>query len=72
MHIGHSYTTVAADAMARFKRLTGYDVFFMTGTDEHGQKIQLKAEEKGKTPKEFVDEIVAGYQAALGIPGCQV
>ncbi|MGB9812949.1 MAG: methionine--tRNA ligase [Thermovenabulum sp.] len=58
LHIGHSYTTVAADAMARFKRLTGYDVFFLTGTDEHGQKIQRKAQEKGKTPKEYVDEIV--------------
>ncbi|MDN5312443.1 MAG: methionyl-tRNA synthetase [Thermoanaerobacteraceae bacterium] len=59
LHIGHSYTTVAADAMARFKRLTGYDVFFLTGTDEHGQKIQRKAEEHDKTPKEYVDEIVA-------------
>ncbi|MDI3480999.1 MAG: methionyl-tRNA synthetase [Tepidanaerobacteraceae bacterium] len=59
LHIGHSYTTVAADALARFKRLTGYDVFFLTGTDEHGQKIQRKAEEHGKTPKEYVDEIVA-------------
>ncbi|WP_422448510.1 methionine--tRNA ligase [Thermoanaerobacterium sp. DL9XJH110] len=59
LHIGHSYTTVAADAMARFKRLTGYDVFFLTGTDEHGQKIQRRAEEAGKTPKEYVDEIVA-------------
>ncbi|KYO67269.1 methionine--tRNA ligase [Thermovenabulum gondwanense] len=58
LHIGHSYTTVAADAMARFKRLTGHDVFFLTGTDEHGQKIQRKAQEKGKTPKEYVDEIV--------------
>ena len=53
--------------MARFKRLTGYDVFFMTGTDEHGQKIQLKAEEKGKTPKEFVDEIVADIKQLWGI-----
>lgn len=58
LHIGHSYTTVAADAMARFKRLTGYDVFFLTGTDEHGQKIQQVAEENGKTPKEYVDGIV--------------
>ncbi|MGB9839162.1 methionine--tRNA ligase [Thermovenabulum sp.] len=58
LHIGHSYTTVAADAMARFKRLTGHDVFFLTGTDEHGQKIQRKAQEKGKTPKQYVDEIV--------------
>ncbi|SNX53865.1 methionine--tRNA ligase [Thermoanaerobacterium sp. RBIITD] len=59
LHIGHSYTTVAADAMARFKRLTGYDVRFLTGTDEHGQKIQRKAKEKGVTPKQYVDEIVA-------------
>ncbi len=60
LHIGHSYTTVAADAVARYKRLTGYEVMFLTGTDEHGQKIQRKAEEKGITPKAYVDEIVAG------------
>lgn len=60
LHIGHSYTTVAADAMARYKRLKGYDVMFLTGTDEHGQKIQRIAEEKGITPKEYVDGIVAG------------
>lgn len=58
LHIGHSYTTVAADAAARFKRLTGYDVFFLTGTDEHGQKIERIAKEKGMQPKEYVDEIV--------------
>ncbi|HAA80162.1 MULTISPECIES: methionine--tRNA ligase [Thermoanaerobacter] len=58
LHIGHSYTTVAADAMARFKRLTGYDVKFLTGTDEHGQKIQRIAREKGMSPKEYVDGIV--------------
>ena len=57
-HIGHCYTTIIADAIARFKRLEGYDVFFQTGTDEHGQKIELKAKEAGKTPKEYVDEIV--------------
>jgi len=62
LHIGHSYTTVAADAVARYKRLTGYDVMFLTGTDEHGQKIQRKAEEKGLTPKAYVDEIVAGIK----------
>lgn len=62
LHIGHSYTTVAADAVARYKRLKGYDVMFLTGTDEHGQKIQLKAEEKGITPKAYVDEIVAGIK----------
>ncbi|MBE5768266.1 MAG: methionine--tRNA ligase [Clostridiales bacterium] len=59
MHIGHTYTTVAADTMTRFKRLTGYDAYFLTGTDEHGQKIEEKAAEAGVTPKAFVDEIVA-------------
>ncbi|NLL06094.1 MAG: methionine--tRNA ligase [Clostridiaceae bacterium] len=62
LHIGHSYTTVAADAMARYKRLKGYDVMFLTGTDEHGQKIQRKAEAKGISPKEYVDEIVSGIK----------
>jgi len=62
LHIGNTYTTVAADTMARFKRLTGYDVMFLTGTDEHGQKIQRLAEEKGITPKAYVDEIVAGIK----------
>jgi len=62
LHIGHSYTTVAADAVARYKRLNGYDVMFLTGTDEHGQKIQRKAEEKGITPKAYVDEIVSGIK----------
>ncbi|MBS4804715.1 MAG: methionine--tRNA ligase [Clostridium sp.] len=62
LHIGNTYTTVAADALARYKRLTGYDVMFLTGTDEHGQKIQRIAEEKGITPKEHVDEIVAGIK----------
>ncbi|MBQ4075013.1 MAG: methionine--tRNA ligase [Clostridia bacterium] len=59
MHIGHTYTTVAADAMTRFKKMTGYDAYFLTGTDEHGQKIELKAAEAGVTPKEYVDKIVA-------------
>lgn len=63
MHIGHTYTTVAADAMARFKRMTGYDTYFLTGTDEHGQKIERRAAEAGKTPKAFVDEIVADTKA---------
>ncbi len=62
LHIGHTYTTVAADAVARYKRLRGYDVMFLTGTDEHGQKIQRAAEAAGKTPKAYVDEIVAGVQ----------
>ena len=59
LHVGNSYTTVAADAIARFKRLTGYRVWFLTGTDEHGQKIQRQAEAAGKEPLVFVDEIVA-------------
>ena len=59
MHIGHTYTTVAADTMTRFKKMTGYDAYFLTGTDEHGQKIELKAAEAGVTPKEYVDKIVA-------------
>ncbi|WP_427337721.1 methionine--tRNA ligase [Caloranaerobacter sp. DY30410] len=58
LHIGHTYTTVAADVLARFKRLTGYEVKFLTGTDEHGQKIDKIAKEKGITPKEYVDKIV--------------
>lgn len=62
LHIGHSYTTVAADAMARYKRLQGYDVMFLTGTDEHGQKIQRVAAENGVTPKEYVDKIVEGIK----------
>ena len=59
MTIGHTYTTVAADSMTRFKKMTGYDTYFLTGTDEHGQKIERKAEEAGVTPKQFVDKIVA-------------
>ena len=62
LHIGHTYCTVMADAMARFKRLQGYDVRFQTGTDEHGQKIQQIAEKEGVTPKEYVDKIVAGVK----------
>lgn len=62
LHIGHTYCTVMADAMARFKRLAGYDVRFLTGTDEHGQKIQDIASEKGVTPQEYVDEIVGGIK----------
>lgn len=58
LHIGHAYTTVAADAMARYKRLRGYDVFYLTGTDEHGQKIERKAAEKGMTPEAMIDDIV--------------
>ncbi|WP_141434168.1 methionine--tRNA ligase [Bacillus sp. 03113] len=62
LHIGHAYTTVAGDAMARYKRLRGFDVMYLTGTDEHGQKIQEKANEKGVTPQAYVDEIVDGIQ----------
>ncbi len=57
-HIGHCYTTIIADSIARYKRLAGYDVFFLTGTDEHGEKIEKKAKESGVTPKEYVDKIV--------------
>ncbi|MBQ7886462.1 MAG: methionine--tRNA ligase, partial [Clostridia bacterium] len=62
LHIGHSYCSTAADTMARFKKQTGYDVFFLTGTDEHGQKIERKAEAAGVTPQAYVDKIVAGIK----------
>ncbi len=62
LHIGHSYTTVICDALARYKRMQGYDVLYLTGTDEHGQKIQDKAAEKGVTPQQYVDDIVSGIQ----------
>ena len=62
LHIGHSYCSTAADTMARFKRMTGYDVFFLTGTDEHGQKIERKAAEVGVTPQAYVDHIVDGIK----------
>ena len=62
LHIGHSYCTVATDTMARYKRLRGYDVRFLTGTDEHGQKIERIADSQGVTPKEYVDKIVAGVK----------
>lgn len=62
LHIGHSYTTVAADAISRYKRLKGFDVMFLTGTDEHGQKIERKAKAKGVTPKQYVDEVVSGIK----------
>lgn len=61
-HIGHCYTTVACDTVARYKRARGYDVMFLTGTDEHGQKIETKAKEDGITPKEYVDKIVANFK----------
>lgn len=62
LHIGHTYCTVAADAMARFKRLCGYDVMFLTGTDEHGLKIEKKARAAGITPKQYVDNVVSGIK----------
>ncbi len=63
LHIGHSYCTVATDTMARYKRLTGYDVMFLTGADEHGQKIEEKAKAAGVTPQQYVDQIVATFQS---------
>ena len=60
LHIGHSYCTVATDALARYKRMQGFDVMFLTGTDEHGQKIEQKAQAAGVTPKQYVDNIVSG------------
>ncbi len=67
LHIGHTYCTVATDAMARFKRLQGYNVCFLTGTDEHGQKIEDKAKEAGCTPQEYVDNIVLGEGGVLDL-----
>lgn len=67
LHIGHTYSTVAADAMARYKRMCGYDVMFLTGVDEHGQKIEEKAKAKGVTPQQFVDDIVTGKGGILDL-----
>ena len=67
LHIGHTYCTVATDAMARYKRLQGYDVLFLTGTDEHGQKIEDKAKEAGVSPKAYVDNIVEGEGGVLDL-----
>ena len=67
LHIGHAYCTVATDTMARFKRLQGYNVMFLTGTDEHGQKIEDKAKAAGVTPQQFVDNIVTGEQGVLDL-----
>ncbi|MGM0877661.1 MAG: methionine--tRNA ligase [Bacillota bacterium] len=66
LHIGHAYTTVAGDAMARYKRMRGFDVMYLTGTDEHGQKIQRKAEESNITPQQYVDNIVSGIEQLWG------
>src|SRR5690625_3208035 len=62
LHIGHAYSTVAGDAIARYKRMRGFEVMYLTGTDEHGQKIQKKAKEKGVAPQVYVDEIVSDIQ----------
>ena len=62
LHIGHTYTTVVCDAIAKYKKMKGYDVYYLTGTDEHGQKIQEKAAEKGVTPQKFVDDLVVGIK----------
>ena len=67
LHIGHAYCTVATDTMARYKRMRGYDVMFLTGTDEHGQKIENKAKEAGITPQQFVDNIVQGDRGVLDL-----
>ena len=67
LHIGHTYCTVAADVMARYKRMRGYDVLFLTGTDEHGMKIEERANAAGVTPKEFVDEIIIGENGILDL-----
>ena len=67
LHIGHTYSTVATDTMARYKRLRGYDVMFLTGTDEHGQKIETKAKNAGITPQQFVDNIVTGEKGVLDL-----
>ena len=61
-HVGHCYTTLACDVVSRFKRMQGFDVMFLTGTDEHGQKIEKKALEAGVTPQAYVDEIVANFK----------
>ncbi|MEA3289683.1 MAG: class I tRNA ligase family protein, partial [Campylobacterota bacterium] len=62
-HIGHAYTTIIADMLARYSRLVGYDTFFLTGTDEHGQKIATSAEQRGKTPKEYADEVSGKFRS---------
>ncbi|MCR4400905.1 MAG: class I tRNA ligase family protein, partial [Syntrophomonadaceae bacterium] len=62
LHIGHAYTTVAADCVARFKRMQGFDVFFLTGSDEHGQKIERTAREKGMEPADYIEGIVANFK----------
>ncbi|TLF26644.1 MAG: methionine--tRNA ligase, partial [Spiroplasma sp. WSS] len=62
LHLGHAYTTIIADVLARYKKMQGYEVFFLTGSDEHGQKIAKKADENKQTPQKFVDDIVVGFK----------
>src|ERR687885_78134 len=69
-HIGHAYEVLATDALARFKRLDGYDVRFLTGTDEHGQKIQQTAARQNKKPREFVDELVPLFKEMAAALNC--
>ena len=66
-HIGNTYEIVLADAIARYRRLQGYDVFFMTGTDEHGQKVEQKAAAEGITPQEFVDRVASNIKNAYDL-----
>jgi len=66
LHIGHAYTTTAGDVIARYKRMQGYDVRYLTGTDEHGQKIQEKAQKAGKSEIEYLDEMIAGIKDLWG------
>jgi len=67
-HIGHAYTTIAADAVARYKRLSGYDCFFLTGTDEHGQKVEKAAREAGQAPLALADRVVERFQGRCTSP----
>ena len=69
LHIGHAYTTVAADSMAKYKKLRGYDVKFLTGTDEHGQKIEKAANQAGTTPQAYVDHVVQGINELWQVLG---
>src|SRR3954469_7029791 len=69
-HIGHAYEVIAADAIARFKRIDGYDVFFMTGTDEHGLKIQQTADRAGVTPRAFVDDMAPKFREMAELLDC--
>ena len=68
-HIGHAYTTVAADVLARYKRMMGYDVYFLTGSDEHGQKVEKAATTAGETPLELADRVVKPLSGTVGTFG---